>query len=257
MRAGTTTLHHLLGTHPAAFVSDPKELDFFNNDENFGRGVDWYRSFFVTDKAVRGESSPNYMKRDLWPLAAARAAQVVPDAKLLCMVRHPIERLTSHYVHAVDAGREKRPLEEVLAGEGVHKSNAIQPGCYAYQLEPWLEHFAREQIWIGTNDDLRHRQEETLRSALAFIGLDPAAYVPAVDVSLNAGERKVMTPPWAQRGRRIPGVRAVIDALPQAWLRTPVPVPTLSPERRAQLMEIYRPDIAALEAILGRPLGWE
>jgi hypothetical protein len=241
MKCGTTSLHHYIGGHPDAFVSDPKELDFFSDDAKFAQGVDWYRSCFDTTARVRGESSPNYMKRHLFPHAAERLVATLPDAQIVCMLRHPVDRLVSHYVHGVASGRETRPLATILAANDASTRNAIDTGRYYWQLEPYLSRIGRDRFWFGTSDDLASQHEATMASVLTFLGLDPGRYRSGAQPLFNTGARKMTR-------RRVPVIGR--------FMRAAVPVPTISAGDRQLLMEQFAPDIAALEDVVGRDLGW-
>src|SRR5688500_17742284 len=104
MKSGTSSVHRYLGQHPDVFTSQRKELDFFNR--HYDRGLHWYMRQF--GPGVAGESSPNYMKAHLWAETAGRIRKHVPDARLVCVLRNPIDRTLSHYLHSVRQGRETR-----------------------------------------------------------------------------------------------------------------------------------------------------
>ncbi|MEX2430634.1 MAG: sulfotransferase, partial [Dehalococcoidia bacterium] len=106
MKSATTTLCELLATHPQAFVCEPKEPEFFCKDEVYSRGWPWYQSLFrsALHKKAVGEGSTSYTKKLLFPRTASRIAAHVPDARLIYIVRHPIERIESHWMHSLRAG---------------------------------------------------------------------------------------------------------------------------------------------------------
>lgn len=91
MKCGTSSLHYYLSLHPQISMSEPKELSFFA--ENWPRGRDWYEAHFPEDLPIRGESSPNYMKHPAFPGVPERMVSLVPDAKLVYLVRDPIARI--------------------------------------------------------------------------------------------------------------------------------------------------------------------
>ncbi len=99
MKCGTSSLHNYLARHPDIFMSAEKELNFFTGS-NSGQSLDWYKAQFPVDAPVRGESSQNYSKRHnpLFPGAAEAIKAVIPDTKLIYLVRDPIERYRSHKV---------------------------------------------------------------------------------------------------------------------------------------------------------------
>jgi hypothetical protein len=97
MKSGTTSLARYLGAHPQAYVAPEKEINFFERGYVWNRGVDWYASRFegAGDALAVGEASPSYM---YWPTAIERMASVVPDARLIALLRDPVERAYSHYL---------------------------------------------------------------------------------------------------------------------------------------------------------------
>src|SRR5688572_14326389 len=103
MRSGTTSLHKYLQAHPDVFVASGKEVHFF--DRRYGRGLDWYRSRFagVTTERVVGEATPAYMYDEN---AIARIAHDLPDARLIVVLRNPVDRAYSHYWRNRSRGRE-------------------------------------------------------------------------------------------------------------------------------------------------------
>ncbi len=107
MKSATTTLHEQLARQPGIFMSRPKEPNFFSDDEFYTRGRSWYAAIF--DKAgqteLRGESSTHYAKLPTYPRTVERMVRHLPHLKLIYLMRHPIDRLMSQYVHEVTAGR--------------------------------------------------------------------------------------------------------------------------------------------------------
>ena len=95
-------------------MSKPKELNFFIEERNWPRGVDWYKAHFDAEARVRGEASPNYTAFPQHEGVPERMASVVPDAKLIYMVRDPLERIAAHWVHNYAKRREKGTLAETL-----------------------------------------------------------------------------------------------------------------------------------------------
>src|SRR3954471_16955745 len=168
-KCGTSVLHYYLSLHPEVSMSRPKELNFFIEERNWPRGVDWYKAHFDADARVRGEASPNYTAFPQHEGVPERMAQVVPDAKLIYMVRDPIERIAAHWVHNYAKRREKGTLAETL----VHPNTSyVTRSKYAMQLERFLEHYPKEQVLVFQQSELRHKRMETLRQVFEFIGVD-------------------------------------------------------------------------------------
>jgi hypothetical protein len=109
LRCGTTSLHRHLLVHPEIFTSRPKGLDFFNADANFSKGVSWYESHFTVPSKVRGEASPHYSEpphryiqgilEKPVDIVAERMHSLLPKAKLLYIIRDPIDKVISTYLN--------------------------------------------------------------------------------------------------------------------------------------------------------------
>ena len=168
-KCGTSVLHYYLSLHPEVSMSKPKELNFFIEERNWPRGVDWYRAQFDPEAHVRGEASPNYTAYPQHDGVPERMHGVVPDAKLIYMIRDPLERIAAHWVHNYAKRREKGTLAETL----VHPNTSyVTRSKYAMQLERFLAHYPKEQILVFQQSELRHQRMETLRKVFEFIGVD-------------------------------------------------------------------------------------
>jgi len=179
MKCGTTALHRMLRGHPAIAMSDPKELNFFFGtappapdaddrwaEGNWWRGVDWYAHHFPAHVPVRGESSPGYTSPD-HPEVAARLADTLPAARLVYLVRDPIDRAVSQYHHHRRDGAEPRPLVEALLDPG---SQYVARSRYSERLAPFLDHVPRQRILVVAMEDLRDERDATLTRVLSFLG---------------------------------------------------------------------------------------
>ena len=170
-KCGTSGLHYYLGLHPQIATSEPKEVNFFIGERAWPNGVDWYRERFDPSAPVRVEASPNYTAHPQFAGVPERMAKVVPDARLIYIVRDPVDRIAAHWVHNYSKGRHDGQLAETILKP---TASYIDRSLYAAQLERFLDRFPREQILVLENEDLRHRRDETLRRVFAFVGADPA-----------------------------------------------------------------------------------
>jgi len=190
-KGGTTSLHHFLAGHPEVTTAAQKEVHFF--DLNHHLGLDWYRAQFpeVPPGRITGEATPYYL---FHPLAAERACRVVPDARLIVLLRDPAERAWSHYHHVVRQGEEPLSFEEALAREEerlageadrirrdgsyysfAHRKYSYRSrGLYADQLSAWRAHFPLEQFLLLRSEDLFDAPAETWRRVTDFLGLSPS-----------------------------------------------------------------------------------
>lgn len=197
-KGGTTSLYDYLGRHPGVVPALRKEVHFF--DLHFGRGVAWYRAHFPPRarltlgrcrggrRSITGEASPYYL---FHPMVPARLRAVVPTARVIVLLRRPVERAFSHYRHEVRAGREHLSFEEALAAEdrrldGEHDRLSRHPeavsdahrhasyasrGLYADQLTGWFRHFPRQQVLVLASEALFERPAQVYRQTLDFLGL--------------------------------------------------------------------------------------
>jgi hypothetical protein len=186
-KAGTTFLHHLLTQHPHVEPAASKELHFFDN--LFDLGFEWYRRCFPKPtwkderRTITGEATP-YLHN---PLAPERMAQVVPQARLIALLRNPVNRAYSRYHQVVRRGWETRTFEEAIEGEEPWLVEAPQHGyratvddapygylswsIYVDHLQRWSEFFPREQMLILKSEDFFERPVDTIKVVLDFLGL--------------------------------------------------------------------------------------
>jgi Sulfotransferase domain len=189
-KAGTTALYAYLRWHPNVTGPAWKEVSYF--DRHYRRGVHWYRGHFPLRPGDRlvGEASPGYL---FHPLAPERVRATVPEARLIVLLRDPVERALSHYHHEVVLGREPLTFEQAIEAEpertsGEEERLARDPGyfshlwwdytylargLYAEQLERWLAVFSREQLLVVASDELAAEPRETYARVLEFLGAPP------------------------------------------------------------------------------------
>jgi len=171
MRAGTTTLHELLKNTGSVSLSNMKEIDYFMTEDRYARGPEWFRNRFKSFDRPVGDISPNYAKRDVFPGVADRIYATNPAAKLIYIVRDPVERAISQYRVARLTHDTLEPNESFLDhGQGRH---IVRTSQYAYQLEPYLEHWPLDDILVVDFDDLRERPTTVLNQIFALIGIAP------------------------------------------------------------------------------------
>jgi hypothetical protein len=175
MKAGTVSLRHYLDEHPDVFLGRGGtfgEPNFFIAEDNWPRGRGWYESLFdgAGRAAAIGECSPSYTMAPAFRGVPERMAQVVPDARLVYVVRDPIARMQSMYMHQVSAGRERRRAEVALLDD-----RYLEPSLYGFQLAAFLDHFDRSQILVIASEVLRDRPREALSAVFDHVAVDPAA----------------------------------------------------------------------------------
>lgn len=273
-KSATSSLFAYLEGHPEVFMPASKELQYFNApfpDEPKLRsqlhlGQDWYEARFEPGAHARaiGEASTHYTLHPLSEGTAERMVAVIPEAKLIYLMRHPVERAISHYKHWTGTGLETRPAEVALRNRKIF----VDTGRYATQIEQFLPHFPRERILLLTTDELRDRRNETLRRVFEFLDVDAEWVPPVVDQHFNRTQDRRAPRPLLTMLRRLPGRHAVARAVPEGLrssltrglLTTPAVDPRageISSELRAELEATFAPEVARLRTYMGPDFdGW-
>ena len=187
-KAGTTTLHHTLAAHPDAFMSSPKELNFFQR--HFDKGPDWYAEQFA-EASIRGETSPSYAAHEL---AAKRIAELVPDVRLIYLVRDPVDRLVSAWMHGQASGRESRSFPDAMLAENPKSGLYFPHSAYGRNLGRFMDQFPKEQILVESFDDVV--SGTATKRVLHHVGLDPDGNIEVGRHNDGASRRR---PPWVAR----------------------------------------------------------
>lgn len=248
-KCGTTALHSYLARHPHIAMSTPKELDFFIEGRNWERGGDWYRERFDPEAPVRGESSPNYTADPYLPGVAERMASMIPDAKLIYMVRDPVERTRANWIHTYSNRVEDRPLHEAVLDP---KAEYLARSRYHHQLSKFLEHYPMEQILVIEQDELLKERRPTLRKVWRFLDVKE-------NVWRNSFRKKRLKSAERRRKTRLGYV--VSNQVPHStWRRVrgrwpftrPFAQTEMDGDLRAELEGLLREDAERFRALTGR-----
>jgi len=201
MKAGTTSLYHYLRGHPHVFMPPVKELDYFAREPQSSHGIEWYRRQFAPAPAEAiaiGEASTLYTKHPRFPGVPERIAAQIPDARLIYLVRDPIERIRSHYQHQVALGAERAPLADAIFRDPIY----LDTSRYAMQIERYLEVFSPDQLLVVTSERLRGDREVAVREILAFLGLDSTRLPTNLDREFYRSAERTTHSPFAWHLRR-------------------------------------------------------
>ena len=199
-KCGTTSLYSFVVKHPSIAPASQKEVHYFSVRYKFGE--QWYRSNFPTNlsrrhfykktgqKLLSGEASPAYI---FYPTVPDRMREILPDIKLIAILRNPVDRAYSQYHHNIRHNNETLSFEKAIeleeercAGERerlisdsdfvpVHyrRHSYLARGIYADQLKNWFKHYSKKQFLILTTEDLRKNPQQALDQVFDFLGLSP------------------------------------------------------------------------------------
>ena len=194
-KSGTSSLFSYLAQHPQLLPSSNKEVHYFDSglnpeEDNFQKGESWYRKHFPLKKEMSRtqktfEASPLYIFN---PLVPKRIHRLIPNVKIIAVLRNPTERAISQYFHEWRLNMEPLPLMQAVQAEEQRVADAIATknyksssyihftyksrGLYHTQLERYFNYFSRKQILVLNSDDLFNKTEETLERVFDFIGVD-------------------------------------------------------------------------------------
>jgi len=283
-RCGTTSVYHYLKQHPQVFMSAKKEMNFFSyqrgrSEIDAGRAdlhdpvTSWgeYQELFGHAGAARaaGEISPSYF---WWPGVAEGIHRTLPEARIFCILRNPIDRAYSSYRMHVDNGGETRTFDQVVKDElktptqypWAAGNYYVRIGFYARHLAPFVALFRPHKLKICFYDDLESSPARFMRELFEFIGVDPDF---VVDTSSRFNTLGVRRMEQALQARRLGGLlkqirRVVPQALYHRMYRSYSAsaaarhrVPPMPAEIRARLIDAYAEDLRALEQLSGRDLS--
>jgi len=282
VRSGTTSLYRYVAQHPDVFMSEPKEPIYF--EVEYEKGLDYYWERYFKGwqgQRIVGEARPANL---FLPYVPPRIRECVPDAKLVAILRNPVDRAYSHWWLKYSDGNEKRTFETALrenlerieagcrfegedgaklwrdnlnpARGGTRFTVYVDMGYYAEQLARYVELFPGRQIKILLFEDLCQDSLKVTRELWQFLGLDPQQGYPddnTYSVSLSPSLKSLV---WFSRAS---GLRKILPIRARARIRAAaarwVTVPPMDPETRTWLREHYEPHNHALETLLDRDLS--
>lgn len=247
-----------------------KETDFFSGPPNgfpYATGakrietLQEYEKLFDQTFDARGEASPNYTSHPRRPGTPERIKEVIPDVKLIYLVRDPVARTVSHYHHRVSTEGERRTLPEALGDLSDPYSPYTCPSFYALQLEHYLEYFQLDQIMVIDQTDLLTDRQSVLRQIFAFLSVDEKFSSPRFEEEINTGQdrrtysnfiilvRRAQASPLQRLPRRF---RLALRHAVERVVSKPLEPPKLEDDLRLRLQELYAPDVQRLRQLTGQ-----
>ena len=208
MKSATSTLHNQLAAQAGIFMSSPKEPNFFSDDARYAQGVDWYQSLFSSalQSDICGESSTHYTKLPDHPNTIRRLRPLISRPKFIYVMRHPVDRLVSHYMHQWSEGVITCDINQAIDSY----PELINYSLYGMQIRPYVQTFGSEAVLPVFFEQLKNRPDFTLERVGEFIGCShPLRWV--ADLSTDNES--------SQRIRKFPGYRWLVEARGMTVLR--------------------------------------
>lgn len=243
MKCGTSTLAKQLAEQAGVFMTTPKEPNFFSDDAVFGQGADWYAALF--DEAcpvdLKGEASTHYTKLPTYPETVTRMVAALPSLKLVYMIRNPMERAVSHYIHEWTEGRQGEDANAAFAS----CPEIVEYGRYGMQVMPFVEAYGKEAIFLTSLEQIKADPDGEFVAICDHLGVSTGAHwkhdLPQQNVS-------------AERMRKLPFQNILVDNPIAAVLRrtlVPKAVRTWiresrAPKARPEIPETLQRDMRAV-----------
>ena len=260
MKCATSTLHEQLAAQPGIVMSTPKEPNFFSDDDQYARGLCWYEGLFEAagPSDLCGESSTHYTKLPTYSHTVPRLKAHVPRARFIYLMRHPIDRLISHYIHGWTQREIQVPLDKAIA----EHPELVDYGRYAMQLEPYIETFGFDRVLPVFFDHLHAAPDVELKRVCEFLGYAGEPCWSAEHAGENVSAQRLRRSPLRETLRRIPGLRPLYRSVLSESARDRINSlwrvrrrPALSAGQHARLAAEFDKDLARLGQWLGIELS--
>lgn len=253
MKCGTSTLADQLAAQPGLFMTTPKEPNYFSDDAIFARGPAWYAGLFAAARPgdIRGEASTHYTKRPDLPHTVARMKAALPELRLVYMIRDPLARLVSHYIHEWTENRITLPIGAAVAAHPA----LVDYGLYGWQIAPFVQAWGAEAICLTSLERLTADPQAELERIARHVGhAGPVTFHPELDRANSSANRARKLPfhnllianPVATALRRALVPKALRRRIRDA--RKMQGRPELPPALRAELAARFAEDRARLAA---------
>ena len=274
-KCGTTSLYQHLKKHPQVFLPEVKEPAYFSDPPPPGAKllypdsrvtIDYYQGLYRDARGFEaiGDTSPHYL-RDAD--SARRIHEVCPGAKIIVMLRDPVVRAHSAYLmnllrdfdSAPTFGQALQRDKERNKGSWFTAWQYVEAGLYSSQVRRYLDKFGKDQVLVLMFEDLAVRSQELFAQVASHLGVDPGL----IDVTSVSEPHNYYRMPRFKTAYRIAGALGLRSKLTSPSFRRllnrsgllfKTEKPPLDAESRKYLQEIYGPDIAQLEELLGRKL---
>lgn len=276
-KCGTTWLWDMLKQHPGTDLRNDKEIQFFSSSKNYRKGKDWYyRHFQVVDPTkINGEASTDYFYDRVLidnqtvdyslPTIPELVFGELPDAKIILILRNPVQRAISAYYHHLQRRRFSPKSTIFEAADTNPHLRIIERGFYSKILRSWLEVYPLGRIrYFVFEEDVLNQPLKTAKRLYSYLDLDTEFTPSYHDESKNKrwGWTHIWLNyylgPWYGLGYRT--LRKIVPAMYNSWIDqiNVLPKAGINEEDLDQLKELYRSQKEEIEDLLGRRIsGWD
>lgn len=261
MKCATSTLHDQLARVEGVSMSEPKEPNFFSDELNWAKGMGWYESLFdsMPSSDLKGESSTHYTKLPTYPLCVSRMREHLPSARFIYVMRDPINRIVSQYIHEWS----QRVIEDGCSIDDaidLHP-NLVEYSKYATQVSPYVEEWGMNRVLPVFFERLMQNPQEEFERVGRFLGITSEMRWDTSDAQNVSAQRQrrgpVMDAILGNRAlqiiRRTLMPEAVRAKFRSRWTMKERPV--LSDASIEKLHAMLDPDMQQLGAWIGRDLS--
>jgi len=265
-KCGTTSLHYYLRAHPEIGVQRVKEMQFFMDSGTWHKGVDWYiRQFPLNVKTLMEAHGGGYSAYPKETEVPQRIHDLVPDARFIYVVRDPIERIISRYVHNYSNSDEHRTINEALSD--LDDIEYVPQSLYFMQIEQYLKYFDASRFLIIASEDLRDKRRETLQEVFRFLNVSEDFWSRDFVIIRHSSSKKRRNTELGMAIQRVVGDRIFrkLHGPQRHWFKKvaytlfsrQIETPKLDHEVRSMLRNVFKHDVRKLEEFAGRSFeGW-
>jgi len=256
MKCATSTLSAQLEAQPGIFCTTPKEPNFFSDDDVYARGLDWYLDLFSSAAPgdLLGEASTHYTKLPTHPRALERMREVLTAPKLVYVMRHPVDRLVSHFMHGWRDGRMGGDINDAVG----KYEELVAYSRYAMQLEPYFRAYGPDNVLPVFSGCLRKAPQAELERVCRFIGYAGAPVWSEETGDQNTASEQMRKSPLRDAVVNAPGIsfirRTFVPKQTREWVKQFWKLrekPQLSSETRQFLETTFDDDLRMLAEWLG------
>ncbi|MEO8000434.1 MAG: sulfotransferase domain-containing protein [Arenimonas sp.] len=275
-KCGTTWLANVLSSHPEIYLPPQKELNILHY-QDIDERLHEYKGYFagIEQETIRADFSVRYLAS---PRAPAASARLIGKAKILVVLRNPVDQVQSHYWHLrrqnFHQAEPVQPAPDIFSALEKYPDLLLEPALYGKHIQRWLEHFPREQLLVIHNRDLFKDTDRVLAGICDFLEIKSFDFSPAIEKTTATEGRAGVQPREGIAGKIFPKLYVAVTRGPYLWLKRRIGVqgaenlkrrlrlrqvseavffksgyPKLDPSERLRLQQYFTSDMALLNSL--------